>query len=138
MDATIITGQKGKVTFGTGTPVEIKITKWSLKKSANPINTSDNGSEGFEDFAPAKLVNWTGSFSGFMRKGTKPPAINTVLDFTGTADTGVTYAGKVIITEEGFDVDTVGGTAVQVNRNYQGTGVLTESQPADSPEVIMV
>ena len=124
VDISQITGQLGTVSFGGAT---IKITKWTLKKSAAPIDVSDNASSGFHEYKPAKLINWSGTFSGFMRKNTLPPAINTAAAFVGTADTGVTYSGSVLISEEGFDVDTVGGNAVQVNRNYQGSGVLTET-----------
>jgi hypothetical protein len=125
MTGDVITGILGTISFGS-TPTAVKITKWSLKKSASPINVSDNGSAGFEEFKPAKNIGWTGSFTGFMRVGVTPPAINSIVAFSGVADTGSTYSGNVIITEEGFDVDTVGGNAVQVSRNFTGTGTLTE------------
>jgi hypothetical protein len=126
MSDTVITGQLGTISFGA-VPTPVKITKWSFKKSATPGNVSDNSSAGFEEFVPAKLVNWSGSFAAFMRKTTAPPAFNQVVAFTGVADTGTTYSGSVIITEEGGDVDTISGNAVMVTRNFQGTGVLTET-----------
>ena len=126
---TVITGEHGTVSFGA-VPTAIKLTKFTIKKSAAPINVSDNSSNGFADFVPAKLVEWTGTISGFLRKGVQPPAFNTVVDFTGTTEVGDTYAGKIILSEESTDVDTVGGNAVQVNRNFQGTGVLTETHQA--------
>ena len=119
-----ITGQSGTITFGA---VAIKITKWTMKKTASPINVSDNGSGGFSEFKPAKLINWNGTFTGFMRKGVASPPFNAVVAFVGLADTGITYEGSVIIGEEGFEVDTIGGNAVQVSRNFQGSGVLTET-----------
>ena len=124
MPDTVITGQSGTISFAS---TSVKISKWALKKSASPINTTDNSSAGFEEFVPAKVVAWTGSFTAFMRKTVTPPAFNSVVAFSGVAESGTTYSGNVIITEEGFDVDTVGGNAVSVNRNFQGTGVLTET-----------
>ena len=122
----VITGQAGTVSFGT-VPTAVKITKWTLKKAAAPINTTDNSSSGFDEFVPAKVVNWTGTFVGFLRKGVTPPAFNQVVAFSGLADTGATYAGNVIINDESMDVDTVGGNAVQLTRSFQGTGTLTET-----------
>lgn len=122
----LITGKNGAVSIG-GTPIDI--TAWSIVKTTTPLNGSDSGSGDWEEFAVGKRADWKGTFEGFMKAGEAAPSFNTEVAFIGTADTGITYNGDIIITEQSTPVDVNNSENVKVSFSFQGTGALTFTDP---------
>ena len=125
-----ITGKNGKITYGNTPGTEVKITTWSIKKTSQPVNTTDNGSGDYEEYKPGKRISWNGSFEGFIKAGDAAVPFNQLIDFEGDADTGINCKGKIIINDEGYTVDVNSGDAVKIQRSFQGSGILTETNTA--------
>jgi hypothetical protein len=123
-----ITGQNGKVTYGA-TPTAVDLVDFAIKKSAEPVDTTDNGtvSAGYKTYKPAKKVAWSGTINAMLHAGVAEPPFNEIIAFTGTADTGITYTGNIIITGVDTTVNTTDNNATKIAYTFQGTGALAEA-----------
>jgi hypothetical protein len=123
----VITGENGKVTYGA-TPTVVDLIDFTIKKAATAVDTTDNSTvaSGFKTFKPGKKIEWNGTINALLKAGVAEPPFNTIISFVGTADTGVTYTGNIIITGVDTTVNTTDNNATKIAYTYQGTGALTE------------
>jgi hypothetical protein len=121
-----VSGQDGKVNYGA-TPTEIKITNWDYTKEMDTKEVSDSGSTAGKDYIPDKLYSWSGTFTGWLKAGVTKPAFGEVIALELIADAAIESTGSAIITSQGTTLQVSGGDAVQVTYNFQGTGILTET-----------
>jgi hypothetical protein len=120
-----ISGSTGTVTVG-GSPVAV--TKWSFKEESDTVETTDSTSGTDAEFISEGHKKRSGSFEGFLIKGTATPTVGgAAAAMVLTAFSGVTYSGNGIITSKDVNVQISKGNGVPITCNFIGTGSWTEA-----------
>jgi hypothetical protein len=126
-DGTKITGKNGSVTVDTSTVV--KITDFEITKKLGASNVSDSGdaAAGYAVKVAQTFIDWSGKFSGYYLKGTTTLALGSHTGCIFQADTSITFAGAIFVTEVAIKGEIAGTNAVKIDVTFEGSGALTET-----------
>lgn len=105
----------------------IPITDWTMNKTGEEADVSDDTTDVDAEYVPAGKIRRSGTMSGLRYAGHNDPPFHEVLTLVLIENDDLQHEGEAFFTGEDISTNVPGANAIQISRTWRGTGVWTKT-----------